>query len=190
MNNLKRAVFMDRDGTLNEETGHLHRLEDWIWTPGALDAVKGFNNLGFLVIVVSNQAGIARGYYTIREVNCLHDRIQKTAAAAGARIDSFYYCPHHPQYGEVRNCSCRKPKPGLLLQAHYEHRIDLVRSFMIGDRVSDIQAGEAAGAKTILVKTGYGKSEQQKLPASQTTAENLYAAYEQIMAQLLHERND
>ncbi|MTV49693.1 D-glycero-beta-D-manno-heptose 1,7-bisphosphate 7-phosphatase [Heliobacillus mobilis] len=176
---LRPGVFIDRDGTLNVEKNYLYRPEDWEWTPQAVEAIKGLNRLQMPVIVVTNQAGIARKLYTDLDVLRLHRYVADLAAMQGAAIDGFYYCPHHPDYDE-KCCDCRKPKPGLLLQAAKEWRIDPTRSFMIGDKVIDIEAGIAAGVTPILVRTGYGSEEQRKLPPHIAVVENLLEAYRLI----------
>jgi D-glycero-D-manno-heptose 1,7-bisphosphate phosphatase len=166
---LRPAVFLDRDGTVNVEKDYLYRVEDFAFIPGAPEAIRRLNQAGFLVIVVTNQSGVARGFYSLDDVAALHRYIQGELAKAGARIDGFYRCPHHPTQGVGefrRDCDCRKGRPGMLLQAAAEHRIDLSRSFMIGDKAADIEAGERAGCVPLLVLTGYGAEEAKKLPES------------------------
>jgi len=153
------AIFLDRDGTLNVEKGYLYRIEDWEWIPGALEAIRQINSLGYLAIVVTNQAGIARGYYDASAVNELHKKVDHLLKLAGAHIDAFYFCPHHPMFGEKEQCSCRKPAPGMLRQAQRDLNVDLDRSWLIGDRLSDVEAGFRAGVSPILVQTGYGEFE-------------------------------
>jgi len=149
-----KAVFLDRDGTLNVDKEYVHRIEDWEWIPGAIDAIVALRKAGFLVIVVTNQAGIARGYYTGADVANLHAWVNEELKSHDAAIDGFYYCPHHPEHsGE---CDCRKPMPGMLYEAKQDFDIDFSRSWLVGDKVGDIQAGLAAGVKSILVLTGYG----------------------------------
>jgi len=155
----KAAVFLDRDGTLNIEKGYLFRLEDWEWIPGVLEAIVRINRMDLFAIVVTNQAGIARGYYSDAAVHELHQGVDQLLARAGARIDAYYYCPHHSKHGTVRDCACRKPSPGLLFQAQIDHEIDLSRSWLIGDKLSDVEAGFRAGVSPILVQTGYGEQE-------------------------------
>lgn len=176
------AVFIDRDGTLNVEKNYLHKWEDWEWIPGAVEAIQRLNAAGYLVIVVTNQAGIARGYYTEADVLELHQRVDEDLKKQGGRIDGYYYCPHHPEYGEVRDCSCRKPEPGMLLQAAREHDIDLPRSFMIGDKAADIEAGLAVGATPILVLTGYGEMERAEVPPVTFIARDIASAVSWILA--------
>lgn len=153
------AVFLDRDGTLNQEVNYLHRIEDFTWIPGAPEAVHRLNEAGFLVIVITNQAGIARGFYTEDDVKRLHEHMQRALAEVGAHIDAFYYSPYHPE-GTVepyrRDSSCRKPGTALFEEAAREWPVDLRKSFVVGDKESDIQAGQALGLPTILVETGYG----------------------------------
>jgi D-glycero-D-manno-heptose 1,7-bisphosphate phosphatase len=161
MEEKNRAVFMDRDGTLNEEVGYLSRMEQLRIYPQAYEAIRLINAAGLKAVVVTNQSGIARGYFTEDFVRSVHDRINELLGAEGARIDGFYVCPHHPVYGNgiyKQHCQCRKPEPGLLLQAADEMNIDLTRSYMIGDMLKDIEAGKKTGAKSILVKTGYGSN--------------------------------
>ncbi len=160
------AVFLDRDGTVNEEKNYLYRIEDFQFLPGAVEAIAQFNRAGFAVLVVTNQSGVARGYYSLAEVAALHEHLSRRLAAAGARVDGFYVCPHHPAAGQgdyQRLCSCRKGEPGLLLQAARERGLDLSRSYMIGDKESDIEAGERAGCTPLLVLTGYGRTTAQSV---------------------------
>lgn len=155
------AVFMDRDGTLNEEVSYLSRMEQLRLYPQTLEAVRMINDAGMKAVVVTNQSGVARGYFTEEFVRSVHERINELLRAGGARIDGFYVCPHHPVYGNgiyKQDCACRKPKPGLLLRAAAELNIDLSRSYMIGDMLKDVEAGKTAGAKSILVRTGYGSN--------------------------------
>jgi D-glycero-D-manno-heptose 1,7-bisphosphate phosphatase len=160
------AVFLDRDGTINEEREYLHRIEDFAFISGVPESIRRLKDTGFLVIVVTNQSGVARGYYDEEVVVALHDHIQQLLAEYGTRIDAFYHCPHHPTEGagDYRiDCDCRKGSPGMLLQAASEHDIDLARSFMIGDKLADIEAGNAAGCTPILVRTGYGMKDEPKI---------------------------
>jgi D-glycero-D-manno-heptose 1,7-bisphosphate phosphatase len=162
---LHPAVFLDRDGTINVERDYLHRVEDFAFIPGAPEAIRRLKAAGFLVIVVTNQSGVARGYYPREAVCRLHEYLQGELRKSGAAIDGFYVCPHHPTegVGDYRlDCNCRKGAPGLLLQAASDHRIDLRRSFMVGDKLADIEAGVAAGCQPILVRTGYGDKEERQ----------------------------
>ena len=161
----RTAVFLDRDGTINVEKQYLYRYEDWEWTPGAIDAIKMFNANGFLVIVVSNQAGIARGLYSELDVRLLHEKVDWELCSQGAKINAYYYCPHHPEFGNKIVCGCRKPAPELLFRAQKDWGIELSRSFMIGDKAADVKAAQAAGVKSILVSTGYGTTERHLIDA-------------------------
>lgn len=157
---LRRAVFLDRDGTINVERDYLHRIEDFAFIPGVPDAIRRLNEAGFLVLVVTNQSGVARGFFTMAEVDALHRHMAAGLKAAGAHIDGYYVCPHHPTVGQdplQNECSCRKGEPGLLLQGAAEHCIDLSRSFMVGDKAADLTAGQRAGCTPLLVLTGYGR---------------------------------
>jgi D-glycero-D-manno-heptose 1,7-bisphosphate phosphatase len=155
------AVFLDRDGTINVDKDYVHRADQWEWVPGARDAIRSLNEDGFLIVVVSNQSGIARGLYTEADVRKLQAFVSDAMKLAGGRIDAFYYCPHHPDFGSP--CDCRKPAPGMLLRAAEELGIDLARSFMVGDKAIDAQAAEAAGARGVLVRTGYGAEQARKV---------------------------
>jgi len=153
------AVFIDRDGTLNEDVGYLNRIDRLVLFPWSGDAVRLLGRAGFKVVVVTNQAGVARGYLDEAFVAEAHRVLAERLAAAGGRVDGFYYCPHHPEAPPGpyrRDCECRKPKPGMLTRAAADLSIDLGRSVVVGDRWHDVEAGRAAGARTVLVKTGYG----------------------------------
>ena len=154
------ALFLDRDGVLIEEVEYLSRPGQVRMIPGAAAVVRRANDIGWKVVVVSNQSGVARGLFPESALPEIHRVIAaKLLAEAGAVIDGFYYCPHHPTegVGVYRiECACRKPKPGMLLRAAAELGIDPSKSWMVGDRLTDLQAGAAAGCRTILVRTGYG----------------------------------
>jgi D,D-heptose 1,7-bisphosphate phosphatase len=151
------AVFFDRDGTLNVDSGYTHRLEDLRLTDGAIEAITNCNEAGYYVFVVTNQAGVARGYYDEAAVRAFHRTLQKALRGHGAHVDGFYFCPHHPE-GTVerykRVCSCRKPAPGLIQRAFQEWPIDRPRSVLIGDRESDVLAGAACGIRSLLFEGG------------------------------------
>jgi D-glycero-D-manno-heptose 1,7-bisphosphate phosphatase len=155
----RRAVFLDRDGTINIDKDYLHRKEDFEFIPGAPEAIRELRMAGFMVIVVTNQSGVARGYYSEEDVETLHQHIQTKLAGYGTAVDAFYFCPHHSESGREKyriKCRCRKGAPGMLLQAADEHGIELSESFMVGDNLIDVEAGERAGCQAILVLTGYG----------------------------------
>lgn len=146
------AVFLDRDGTMSLDLGYLYLWDDWQWLPGAPEALARLKEANYKLVVVTNQSGVARGYYNEAAVKQLHQKINidlrthfKTA------IDAFYFCPHHPDFNEP--CACRKPAPGMLHRAAAELGLDLTRSFMIGDKPDDLLAGRAAGCISILVRT-------------------------------------
>lgn len=153
MTQKRPAVFFDRDGVLNVDHGYTYRQQDFTWIPGALHTIRYFNELGYLVFVVTNQSGIARGYYTEQDVHALHEFMKQEVAKNDGHIDAFYYCPHHiqgkvPQYSLA--CNCRKPAPGMLLTAITDWDVAVEASVMIGDKISDIQAAEAVGIKGYL----------------------------------------
>jgi D-glycero-D-manno-heptose 1,7-bisphosphate phosphatase len=156
------AVFLDRDGTINEEVDYLSRLEQLNLFPFTFEAIRMINESGMKVVVVTNQSGVARGFFKENFLDTVHGRINELLGEKGAHIDRFYYCPHHPIYGKEPykvDCDCRKPKPGMIMKAMEELQIDPARSYIIGDMVKDLQAGHNAGIKkAILVKTGYGEN--------------------------------
>jgi D-glycero-D-manno-heptose 1,7-bisphosphate phosphatase len=155
----KSAVFFDRDGTLNIEKGFVHKREDFEFVDGAVDVIRRLREKGFLVVVVTNQSGIARGLYTEKDVKRLHNWINKELKKRGTFIDRFYFCPHHPEAPVRkyrRDCACRKPGPGMLLQAIEELKIDPHTSYMIGDKARDACAGKKAGITSILISGDEG----------------------------------
>ncbi len=149
------ALFFDRDGVLNIDKAYVYTREDFEWRAGAIDAIRALNEAGWRVFVITNQSGIARGYYGEADVQALHQWMNDELALHGAHIDAFYYCPHHPAEGGVAPyniaCECRKPAPGMLFQAMAEWDIDAARSLMIGDKTSDTEAAHAAGIKGLLI---------------------------------------
>lgn len=156
---MEKVVFLDRDGTINEEVHYLHRPEDLRFLPGAAEGIRMLKEAGFTLIVVTNQAGVARGYYTRADVEALHRLMNERLAGEGGHIDAFYYCPHHPLYGigEYRTvCRCRKPGTGLFEMAERDFPVDKAHAYMVGDKELDIQAGHDYGVRSILVGTGYG----------------------------------
>ena len=160
LKNRQKAIFLDRDGTINMYKGFLTQPEDFELIPGAAEAIRHINHSGFLAVVVSNQPVIARGNCTFEQLQTIHNKMETLLGKEGAYIDAIYYCPHHPDKGfegerpdYKYDCDCRKPKPGLLLQAAEEWNIDLAASYMIGDSDRDIEAGQAAGCKqSILIE--------------------------------------
>lgn len=168
---------MDRDGTINVEKEYLYRAEDFEFIPGVPQALRLLNEAGYLVVVVSNQSGVARGYFTEEDVDTLHRHIAAELIKNGARVDAWYYCPHHPSGRGSYSlpCRCRKPLPGMLVEAARRHHIDLASSFMIGDKLADVEAGVAAGCRTILVRTGYGASDEAHVPPGTVVCDDLLA---------------
>jgi D-glycero-D-manno-heptose 1,7-bisphosphate phosphatase len=186
----ERAVFLDRDGTIIEEVGYLDRPERVELFPWTIDAVRVLNRAGLAVVLVSNQSGVARGFFTEDVVDAVHQRMADLLAEGGARIDAYYYCPHHPdgkvpQYAQT--CDCRKPGRGLVDRAARELGIDPARSFVVGDRWLDVALGRAVGAQSVLVRTGYGANEEDKGPAdlaADAVVDNLIAATSWILGRL------
>lgn len=161
----QKAVFLDRDGTINKYVGFLSNIDEFELIPGVADAIKAINDSGYLAIVVTNQPVIARGEVSLSELERIHNKMETLLGQKGAYLDAIYYCPHHPHKGYAGerseykiDCTCRKPKPGMLLQAAEDFNIDLDQSWMIGDGENDVEAGQAAGCKTVLIGTGaYGQ---------------------------------
>jgi D-glycero-D-manno-heptose 1,7-bisphosphate phosphatase len=151
----KIAVFIDRDGTINEETGYVDSLDKFRILPGVTDAIRELNQNDIPAILITNQSGIARGYFTTDFLKALHEKMHRELGKNGCRLDGIYLCPHHPDDG----CACRKPKPGMLLRAAREKGIVLHNSYVIGDKIIDIELAHRVGAKGILVLTGYGAEE-------------------------------
>jgi D-glycero-D-manno-heptose 1,7-bisphosphate phosphatase len=159
---LKPAVFLDRDGTLAFEVGYINHLSRFKLYPFAVDAVRLVNRAGLLAVVVTNQAGVARGYFPESMIHVVHAHLVAAVESGGARLDGIYYCPHHPTAGEPpyrQDCDCRKPRPGLVRRAAAELGIDLARSWVVGDRPGDLELAWKVGARGALVKTGYGRGE-------------------------------
>lgn len=163
---MRPAVFLDRDGTVIEERGYLDRLDLLELFPWTADAIRLLNRAGFAVVVVTNQAAIGRGIIDEPFLQRVHREIDRRLGRA--RIERYYYCPHHPdatveRYREV--CQCRKPRPGMIARACREMQLDPARSFMVGDRWLDVKCGHAAGARAVLVRTGHGGHEEERAPA-------------------------
>jgi len=184
----RHAVFIDRDGTLNEDIGYVSTPDELVLYPWAAEAIRRINDSGLLAIVITNQSGIARGMYSEKTLDAIHSRMIRELAREGAKIDAVYYCPHHPDVGDARyriDCECRKPRTAMLEKASREHRIDLEASYVIGDKASDIKLAENAGARGALVLTGYGRetfAHPERWPcAPEFTAENLLEAVKRIL---------
>ncbi len=156
------AVFIDRDGTLTDEVGYVNHPSRLRLLPRSAEAIRRLNAAGVAAVVVTNQAGIARGYFSEKLLDEVHDVLRAQLAAAGARLDGLYACVHHPSEGEPpyrARCDCRKPQPGLLVRAAAELGLDLTRSTMVGDKASDLVPARTVGAGAVLVLTGYGRGE-------------------------------
>jgi len=157
-----RAIVMDRDGTVCDEVGYVNHVSRIRLLPRSAEAIRRAREAGLKTAIVTNQAGVARGYFDEALIHRVHDRVREMLAAEGASVDAIYYCPHHPDAGNGpyrKDCDCRKPRPGMLLRARDELGLDLARSYMVGDSVRDVEAGHRVGATTILVLTGYGRGE-------------------------------
>jgi D-glycero-D-manno-heptose 1,7-bisphosphate phosphatase len=187
---VKPAIFIDRDGTVSHEVGYLNHPSRFRIFPWTVDAVRHINRAGWLAVLVTNQAGVARGYFPEAMVHEVHDLLRAALDSGGAHLDAIYYCPHHPSVGEPpyrQECDCRKPRPGMLLRAEAELQADLKRSWVIGDRHGDLQLAWKVGARAALVKTGYGLGEVEyeapRWPRQpDLVAEHLLEAVERILA--------
>lgn len=167
--NDKKAVFLDRDGVINENSPKIDSPEKLIMLPGVEEAIKKLNDAGYLTIIVTNQPEIAKGFYTVNNLNMVNEHLGNLISEKGAHLDAIYFCPHHPESGfpgeipELKmKCACRKPEPGMLLKAIKDHGINPKKSWMVGDSKSDIIAGQSAGVKTILVNSGNGSGSAQE----------------------------
>ncbi len=184
------AIFIDRDGTLNEPVGFVNHLSLFRLFPWTAEAIRLINRAGFLAVVVTNQAGVARGIFSEELLQAVHQELETRLKTAGARLDKIYYCPHWPHgtgHPYRRDCDCRKPKPGMLRQAERELGVDLSRSHLVGDSYSDLEMAWAAGARATLVFTGFGRGgyehQRESWPRQpDAVAPNLYVAVADILA--------
>ncbi|MCX7981281.1 MAG: HAD family hydrolase [Syntrophales bacterium] len=186
----RRAVFLDRDGTINEEVGYLNAMDKLVIIPGAFEAVKLINRLSLKAIVVTNQSGVARGMFDETFLKHVHRYMKDLFLKHGAVIDDFFYCPHHPTEGQGKyllRCLCRKPEPGMLLAAAKKWNLDLKSSYMIGDQAKDIELIRRVGGKGILVNTGYGSQVDGELIKPDFRARDILEAVKWIERDLTHE---
>ena len=187
---MRPAIFFDRDGTLSHEVGYVNHVSRFRLYPWTVDALRLVNRAEWLAVVVTNQAGVARGYFPEPVIHEVHARFHAALAGSGAHVDGLYFCPHHPTVGEApyrMDCDCRKPRPGMLKRAEAELGADLSRSWVVGDRHSDMELAWAVGARGCLVKTGYGLGEWTHLSASwkrppDLVAEHTLEAVERILS--------
>ena len=187
---MNKAIFLDRDGTINVEKDYIYKCEDLVFEEGSVEALKTFKNLGYILIVVSNQSGIARGYFTEEDLKAFNNNMNEKLKEESVEITEFYCCPHHPdglaEYKKV--CDCRKPNNKMLEDAIKKYNIDREKSYMIGDKVSDIGAGLKSKLKTVLVKTGYGLKDMEKIDKNETlVCENLKDFSEILKREKLNE---
>ncbi|MFA4843451.1 MAG: D-glycero-beta-D-manno-heptose 1,7-bisphosphate 7-phosphatase [Candidatus Margulisiibacteriota bacterium] len=184
---MNKAVFLDRDGTIIEDTGYLNHPVQVSFLPGAIAAIKRLKEAGYKIIIISNQAGIARGLITEDMLQSIDKHVHKMVLHGGGQIDASYYCPHHPEHGVYpyrQSCECRKPQTGLIKRAAKEHDLDLAKCFMVGDKKTDVETGQRAEIKTIFVRTGHGKNEEKELKEKPDhLAADLAAAVDWILKQ-------
>lgn len=187
MTTLRPAVFLDRDGTINEDVGYLTDVAALRIYPFATDAIRLLRRAGYAVVVVTNQGGIARGLMTRAFVEATHARMAERLARGGALVDAWHYCPHHPASvieGLSTPCACRKPGPGMARAAAESLGLDLTRSWVIGDHWRDVQMGQAVGARAILLRTGHGRDQEAARPDGQQVeaiCDNLMAAVRVVL---------
>ena len=182
------AIFLDRDGTINEDIGYVSSPEELIIYPFAARAIRLINEAGLKVVIITNQSGVARQLYDEAMLAAIHERLVDELGRDGARVEAIYYCPHHPRIGNGqyrRLCECRKPNPGMLRQAAREHDIDLAASYVVGDKASDMNMAANAGARGALVLTGYGRetlANRDHWPcAPEIIADDLFDAVRRIL---------
>jgi D-glycero-D-manno-heptose 1,7-bisphosphate phosphatase len=188
----KRAVFLDRDGTINEQMGYVNHPDRFVLLPGVGRAIARLNRADLAVVVVSNQSGLARGYFPEELIEQVHRKMIQGLEKDGARLDGIYYCPHYPRATLAKyrvDCDCRKPRPGMLVKASEELGLDPARSFVVGDRSSDLEAARAVGATSVLVLTGYGRGEleyvlPQKRVQPDWVAEDMNSAVDWILGRV------
>ncbi|TXT65287.1 MAG: D-glycero-beta-D-manno-heptose-1,7-bisphosphate 7-phosphatase [Promethearchaeota archaeon] len=161
MSNMPSAIFLDRDGVINKEVNYLSDPNEFKLLDGTIEALRIFQKKGYLLIVITNQSGLARGYFSVETLNKIHDKMRRLLKEKGIRLDDIIYCPHHPDF--TGECECRKPKPGMILEAQESFNINIGSSYMVGDKLSDIEAGQLAGCKTVLLLTGHGLRERKKI---------------------------
>lgn len=186
---MNRAVFIDRDGTISEEVGYINHPSRFRLYPYSASAIKLLNNNGWLAVVITNQAGVARGYFSEDLITKVHEKMEEELKEQNARLDAIFYCAHHPTVGEPpyrTDCDCRKPKPGLITRAAAELNIDFGQSWMIGDRYSDIELARNAGIRSAFVLSGYGRGEWEHQRASWANqpdliAKDLFEAVKEIL---------
>lgn len=183
---MEKYVFLDRDGVICIEKNLLHKKEDIELIPRSAEAIKLLNENNYKVIVITNQPVIARGLCKLEDLEKIHNDMKNFLREKNAKIDKIYFCPHHPTAGNnpeyTKDCQCRKPKPGMILEAKRYFKIkDLSKCYMVGDTIGDIKAGFLAGCKTILVKTGYGGDDGFKDATPDCEAEDLYEAVTNII---------
>lgn len=176
---LQRAIFLDRDGTLIEEVGYLSDPKGVVLLPNTVAALSAFREAGFALIVVTNQAGIARGFFSEDDYHAVADRLNDMLAAAGTPVDATLFCPHHPDFGPA--CECRKPATGMHRRAASELGVDLANSYYIGDSISDVTPSLELGGVGVLVRTGYGADQADRAPPGTTVVSDLRGAVPLIL---------
>ncbi len=187
--NKQKALFLDRDGVINKEKNYCHKIEEFEFLPDVFDTVKAFQQLDYRIVIITNQAGIGRGIYTVEDFERLTDWMLQQFSRQSIKIDAVYHCPHHPTHGIGQyktRCHCRKPAPGMIEQAQKAFNLDLAQSVLIGDKVSDVQAGKNAGVgRNFLVTTGHQLTAKDK-----EQADNTFTSLTKLKDYLLEDTNE
>ncbi len=189
---LHKAVFLDHDGTIIEDNGYISKTSQVQFVPGSIKAIKILKSLGYKIIVISNQSGVAQGFLSEKTLQNINNYLQEKLKKNKASTDGIYYCPHHPGLGKKsykKDCNCRKPKTGLLKLAVKEHKLTLKGSVVIGDKLSDVELAKNAKLKSILVLTGYGRKEFKKLDNSSNSHPDYIASNLLKAAQMLEDQD-
>jgi len=174
---MDKAVFLDRDGTINVDVGYINNPDDFELIPRSLDALLLLQKAGFKLFIVSNQSGIGRKFITHSQLKAVHGKMASLLSPHGISFHEIYYCPHHPD----EECQCRKPNPLFVRKAAHEYNLDLSKSWFVGDKTADVQCGKNAGCRSILVKTGYGGNDKQHSAKADFVAADLFEAAQHII---------
>ena len=190
-NGLRAALFLDRDGTVTEEAGYISNSEQLKLLPGSAGAIRMVRGCGMKVVLVTNQSGVARGYFSEELIAGMHHKLQELLGEEDACLDGIYYCPHHPDYGSEmyrKRCNCRKPEIGMFERAEKDLAIDPFSSYMVGDKKTDIEFAHKAGIKAVLVLTGFGRSELEKFEKEDKPPEYVAQNLPEAVAWVLEDR--
>jgi D-glycero-D-manno-heptose 1,7-bisphosphate phosphatase len=188
---MRKTIFLDRDGTLNREAGYINHIQQFELLPGVTNALARLKDSGWQLVLISNQAGVARGYFSEAFLWHLHCELQAELRRSRAELDAIYYCPHHPTAGDFpyrRRCHCRKPQPGMLERAREDLEINMDDSYLVGDRLTDIRLAATNNLKSVLVQSGYGRGECEKLKDSPVQPDYIYPSLVEFSEALINQR--